>query len=174
VFAASKHDASELIRVVSLALAVQALVAIPAGIGVALVAEDAILALLGPNWSAAVPIAQIIAIASVPLALSHSATYMLTAMGKIKTVCIYSWSKVAFLIATLVVALPSAGPRDVAIAMLATSCFGLIVVQILARLALPGFGGRRLLLEVWRPFLAALAMAAVVTFTTSRLPPALR
>lgn len=86
VFAAAKHDSSELLRVVTLALSVQMLIAVPAGIGIALVAGDAILVMLGRNWLGAVPFVQIIAVASIATALAHSAMYMLIATGRMRAV----------------------------------------------------------------------------------------
>ena len=162
VFAAAKHNPEELLRVVGLALSIQALVAIPAGVGVALVAQDAILVLLGDKWMGAVPFAQIIALASVATALAHSAIYMLSALGQMRTIAIYNWSKVFLLLGLVAVVFPAADARGIALAFLATAFAGLVVIQMLANRAVPGFGGRLLMLGTWRPLLSAGAMAAAV------------
>lgn len=177
VFAAAKHDSVELLRVVRLALSIQALVAIPAGVGVALVAHDAIVLLLGEKWTSAASFTQIIALASIATALAHSAIYMLGAIGQMRLVSAYNWSKVALFLGLVAVAFPRADAQGVALALLATSFGGLVVIQILARKAVPGFGGRELVLGTWRPLASAAAMAAVVLFTARLLHasgPALR
>lgn len=178
VFAEAREDASKLLRVVRLALAVQAIVAIPAGVGVALVARDAIAVLLGAKWSAAAIYTQIIALASIAAALGHSSTYMLTATGHIRGVVLYSWSKVLIFLALVVTVVPSADARGVAMVYLATAYIGLVVLLVLARQVVPQFTWQHLWLETWRPLLATVIMAATVLVcarfmesfgTTSRL-----
>ena len=78
-FAAAKDSPAELLRLVTLAQAIQALLAIPFSIGVVLVAHDAIPLLLGQQWTAAVPIARIVALTGATSALAHSPAWMQTA-----------------------------------------------------------------------------------------------
>ena len=162
VFAIAKHDPAELLRVVSLSLSVQALMAIPAGIGLALVAEDAIPLLLGWNWMSAVPYVQIIALASIATTLSHSGTYMLIALGRMKTVCAIAWARVLLLVALVVLVFPGTGARGVALCVLATAFGGFAALQILSRRALAGFGIREIVRQVWRPMIATTVMAGTV------------
>jgi len=162
VFVAAMRNGEELLRVVRLSLSVQALVAVPAGVGVALVARDAMYVLLGEKWLSAAPFAQIIALASIATALAHSAIYMLAALGRMRLLAAYNWSKVVLLVGLVVVIFPDSGARSVALAYLGTSFGGLVAIQILARRAVPGFGGRVMLLGIWRPLLAAGVMTAAV------------
>jgi O-antigen/teichoic acid export membrane protein len=161
-FAGAKHDTVELLRLATLALSIQALIAIPASVGVALVARDAIPLLLGPKWLMAVPFAQIIALANITVSLGHSAVYMMTALGRIRTLCIYQWSRVMTMVALVVVIFPAADAEGVALARLATGFVGLIVLQSLAGRALPGFVGPTMLRQIWRPLLGSAVMALAV------------
>ena len=92
-FAAARNSPGELLRLVTLAQAVQALLAIPLSLGVVLVADDAIPLLLGQQWTDAVPIAQIVALTGVATALGYSPGYMLTVTGRMHVLCGYTWAK---------------------------------------------------------------------------------
>jgi O-antigen/teichoic acid export membrane protein len=166
VFAAAKHDAVELLRVVRLALSVQALVAIPAGVGVALVARDAIAVLLGEKWLGAIPIAQIIALASIASSLGHSAIYLMSALGRMRTLSVYNWSRVVIFLGLAALVFPGADARGIALSFLGTAFAALVVIQVLVRRLVPGFGGLALLLDTWRPLLSAAIMAAAVIATS--------
>lgn len=162
VFAEARHDPPKMLHVLTLALAVQSLIAMPAGIGLALVADDAIPILLGLNWTSAVPFVQIIGLASIATALSHSGLYMLAALGRMKTVAAIAWARVVMLLLLVVVVFPDAGARGVAWSVLATAYAGLVILHILARHVVAGFGGRDTLRHIWRPLLATGIMAASV------------
>jgi hypothetical protein len=86
-FAAAKNSPGELLRLVTLAQAVQAMLAIPLSLGMVLVADDAIPLLLGQQWTAAVPIAQLVALTGVATALGYSPGYMLTVTGRMHVLC---------------------------------------------------------------------------------------
>lgn len=168
VFAAAKHDPAEMLRLVSISLAVQTLVAMPAGIGLALVANDAIPVLLGPHWAASIPFAKIIALASIATALSHSGFHMLAALGRMKTLAAIMWSKVLLLLLLVVVVFPESGARGVALAVLGSAYGALIALPVLARHAVPGLGLRTMLKQAWRPLLSTAVMCSAV-LATSRI-----
>jgi O-antigen/teichoic acid export membrane protein len=142
---------------------VQALVAIPAGVGVTLVARDAVFVMLGEKWLNAVPFVQIIALASIATALAHSPIYMLMGLGKMRAIAGYNWSKVALILGLTVLAFPSAGPLGIAFAYLAASVGGLVTIQLLARRAVSGFTARGMLACTWRPLVCAALMAIAVS-----------
>lgn len=162
VFSAAKHDASELLRVAGLAQSVQALIAIPASVGVALVANDAIPILLGEKWRVAVPVTQILAFAGVATALGHSGGYLLTALGRMKTLSLIVWGRVVLLLVLLLAVFADAGIEGAATASLLASIAALAMMQSVANRVLPGFGGWAMLRQTWRPLVAASAMAAAV------------
>ncbi len=168
-FAAAKDSPAELLRLVTLAQAIQALLAIPFSIGVVLVAHDAIPLLLGPQWTAAVPIAQIVALTGATSALAHSPSWMLTATGRMRVLCWYSWARTMLLV--LLLALVYRGPdaERIAMAGLVTSVAGLVALQAIAWKALPGFGGTRFWSQTWRPVLSAALMTVVVMQVSAAL-----
>jgi O-antigen/teichoic acid export membrane protein len=161
-FAAAKNSPGELLRLVTLAQAVQALLAIPLSIGVVLVADDAIPLLLGQQWTDAVPIAQIVALTGVASALGYSPGYMLTVTGRMHVLCCYTWAKTLLLVLLILLVFRGADAERIAMAGLVTSVVGLIALQAIAWKALPGFGGMRFWSQTWRPVLSATLMAVVV------------
>lgn len=162
VFSAAKHDRSELLRVVTLAQSVQALVAIPASVGVALVAGDAIPLLLGDQWRPAVPVSQIMALAGVMVSLTHSIGYMLTSLGRVSTLCMFTWCRLLLLALLLQFVFTGTGVERIALAYLVVGGVTFTVLQAIAGRVLPGFGVRAMLLHAWRPLAASAAMAFVV------------
>jgi O-antigen/teichoic acid export membrane protein len=162
-FAAAKNSQGELLRLVTLAQAVQALLAIPLSLGVVLVADDAIPLLLGPQWTSAVPIAQIVALTGVASALGYSPGYMLTVTGRMHVLCGYTWAKTLLLVLLILLVFRSADAERIAMAGLVTSVTGLVALQAIAWKALPGFGGVRFWSQTWRPVVSAALMTLVVS-----------
>ncbi len=161
-FAAAKNSPGELLRLVTLAQAVQAMLAIPLSLGMVLVADDAIPLLLGQQWTAAVPIAQIVALTGVATALGYSPGYMLTVTGRMHVLCCYTWAKTLLLVLLILLVFRGADAERIAMAGLVTSVVGLVALQAIAWKALPGFGGMRFWSQTWRPVLSAALMSAVV------------
>ena len=84
----------------------------------------------------------------------HSAIYLLQALGLMRKLAGYNWAKVAMLVLLTVVIFPSVDARGIALCYLGTAFGGLVVIQYLARQALPTFSSRVFLDEVWRPLVA--------------------
>ena len=173
-FAAARKSPGELLRLVTLAHAVQTLLAIPLSLGVVLVADDAIPLLLGPQWTDAVPIAQIVALTGISSALGYSPAYMLTVTGRMHVLCAYTWAKTLLLVLLIVLVFRGASAEGIAMAGLATSVAGLVVLQAIAWKALPGFGGKRFWSQTWRPVLSAALMCVVVVAVSVALVDAAR
>lgn len=168
-FAAARKSPGELLRLVTLAHSVQALLAIPLSLGVVLVADDAIPLLLGPRWTDAVPIAQIVALTGIASALGYSPAYMLTVTGRIHVLCAYTWAKTLLLVLLILLVFRGAEAEEVAMAGLVSSIAGLVALQAIASKALPGFGGKRFWSQTWRPVLAAALMCAAVIAVSAAL-----
>lgn len=162
VFSSARHEPGKLLQVVMLAQAVQALVAVPASVGVALVAGDAIPLLLGEQWRSAVPVARIIALAGVVLALTHSIGYMFMAMGRIRTLCAFIWARLILLVLLLAWAFPGPDLVEVAIAYLVTALVSFMALQAIAGRVLPGFGVVEMFRHASRPLVSAAVMSLVV------------
>jgi len=162
-FAAAKNSQGELLRLVTLAQAVQALLAIPLSLGVVLIADDAIPLILGQQWTSAVPIAQIVALTGVASALGYSPGYMLTVTGRMHVLCGYTWAKTLLLVLLILLVFRGADAERIAMAGLVTSVIGLVALQAIAWKALPGFGGVRFWSQTWRPLVSAALMTLAVS-----------
>ena len=162
VFARAKGNPNELQRAFCLALGVQALVAVPAGVGLALVADLATALLLGEKWLEAIPFVQTLALTNVFLALTHSSGYLLLALGRVKLQAILSWAQFALLLALLLLVFPGGDAQSIAFVRLGVAA--LIVPLLLAMVlaAVPLVRIRDLIAHTYRPILATAVMGAVL------------
>lgn len=161
-FVKKRDDPNALARTVSLAIGVQGLVAIPACVGLVLVAHDAVFVLLGTKWLQAVPFIQIMACTNLLLALTHSGGYALLAMGKIRMLALIIWLQTALLIFTAFLLVPGSGAMGLAITRLAVvavgsmASIGIVLHQIEALSAAAFFS------PLIRPVLAAVVMTITI------------
>lgn len=138
-----------------------ALFALPAGIGIVVVADLLVPAVLGWKWLAAVPLIQVLAIYGVIQALQTNISYVYLALGKLRQVTMINGLQCALLVALMVPALMRYGVAGAAWAMLGTVILMVPVNQVLIARCLrlgPSSMGARLL----RPLVASLAMGACV------------
>jgi lipopolysaccharide exporter len=138
-----------------------ALFALPAGIGIVLVADLLVPAVLGWKWLAAIPLIQVLAVYGVIQALQTNISYVYLALGRLPLVAAIGALQFLILAALMVPALTRYGVAGAAWAFLGTMLLMIPVNQVLiARcLALGPAGVAACLL---RPAMAALAMAAGV------------
>jgi CelD/BcsL family acetyltransferase involved in cellulose biosynthesis len=148
----------ELRRAFALALGVQTLVALPAGVGLVLVADSAVPLLLGPQWLAAVPVLQVLALVSVTTALTHSSAYLLLALGKVRVQALFVWGHFLLLAALLIAVFPRAGVQEIAEVRLAVATVAMLAFLGLALRAVPGMRARDILGSCWRPVLGTAVM----------------
>ena len=148
----------ELRRAFVLALGVQTLVALPAGVGLVLVADSAVPLLLGPQWLAAIPVLQTLALVSVTTALTHSSTYLLLALGKVRVQALFAWGHFLVLAALLIAVFPRAGMQEIAGIRLAVAAAAMLAFLGLALRAVPDMHARDIVASCWRPAVATGAM----------------
>jgi O-antigen/teichoic acid export membrane protein len=163
-FVQAAHDPAELRRTYCLALGVQAIVALPAGVGLALVAETAVPLLLGAQWQAAIPLVQTLALLNVAIALVHGSGYLLLTLGKVRLLAIFSWLQLGMLASLALLAFPQAGAEGIADIRLAVSIIAMLAFLGMVVRAVPGLGWRHVLANVWRPAFATGGMAAALVF----------
>lgn len=145
-----------------------ALFALPAGVGILVVADLLVPAVLGWQWLAAVPLIQVLAIYGVIQALQTNISYIYLALGKLRLVTVINAVQFVILVALMVPALLHYGVTGAAWAFLGTVLLMIPLNQILIARALslrPTAFGARLV----RPLIAALAMAACVLLLKSQL-----
>src|SRR5690606_21764837 len=103
----------------------QSLIAIPACVGLALVAKDAVPVLLGEKWLLAVPFVQIFAMIHVVRALTTSVHYVLMTLGEVARVAQIVWLKVLVFALIAFVGFPGGGAVELAWSRALTVLFGL-------------------------------------------------
>jgi lipopolysaccharide exporter len=159
---AVKDDPPQLKRVFLLAIAVQALIGVPAGAGLALVAHEAVRALLGERWMAAVPFIQIMGCINIVSALSVSGGYVLLAMGRAKVTALHAWGQVLMFAVLAEALIPTGGAMAIAGLRLAVATAGLLSFIYLIGREQPSWRLLDVLRCVWRPCAAAAVMGLVL------------
>jgi O-antigen/teichoic acid export membrane protein len=162
-FVRASHDPSELRRLFLLAQGVQTLIAVPAAVGLAMVAHDAVPLLLGEKWRFAIPFVQILALASVVQAITTSGGYVLITLGRIRQSATLIWIQVALFATIAWGAIPFGHALQLAEARLAAVVVGLGLAVWFLRDALPNVSLGDIARSTMRPLLAAGTMAVALS-----------
>lgn len=160
--AASQDDRPRLRRIYLSALGIQSSLALPASVGLALVAADMVPVVLGEKWGQVVPIMVALALAYGANSLTSAGNYLLVSLGAFRTQASLQWGMVAVLAALVFVAFPRSGAMEIAWFRVALGGVGVTAVAILVRRNLPGVGFADMLRQTARPVLATATMAAAV------------
>lgn len=168
-FVKVKDNLTELKRVFLLAQSVQALVGIPAGVGLALVAGEAVTLLLGAKWQAAIPLVETLALLGCLTAITSSGFYVLITLGKIKIVALYAWIQVAVFALLAYVLFPEAGADLVARLRLAVAALGLLTFTLFLCKELQGLKASEMFASVVRPAVSVIPMAAAIIVVDQHL-----
>ena len=161
-FVRVKDDLVELKRVFLLSQGIQTLVGLPAGVGLALVANEVVLIMLGAKWRAAVPFVEISALLNVTIAIASSGIYLLLTLGKVRTTVLYSWFQVGLFALSAFVLLPDGGALQIAWLRLAIGLFGFFVYLFLLKYALESLRLVEMGRVIYRPLLAVIVMSGCV------------
>ncbi|MCG5497545.1 lipopolysaccharide biosynthesis protein [Ectothiorhodospira variabilis] len=161
-FVQVKHDLSELKRLFLLAQGVQALIVIPAGVGLALVAEGAVMLLLGEQWGFIVPFVEIIALVTVVTALMSSGVFVCITLGRVALMAFYAWFQVALFALLATVVFTQADAEQIAAIRLLTALLSVGVFAWILTRTLEGLAVLDIIKAVYRPILAALMMSVCV------------
>ena len=168
-FVAAKHDLRELKRLYLLAQGVQCLVGMSAGVGLALVAHETVLLLLGEQWLFVVPIAQVLALASVVEAITTSGAYVCVTLGAIRYGSLVNWSQVAVFVIAALLLLPQGEAMHFAWLRLAVVGAGLFLSIALLMRALHNVRLVEIARTVYRPLAGVCVMALAVIFVGQHL-----
>jgi O-antigen/teichoic acid export membrane protein len=161
-FVDARSDAVNLRRIFLLALGVQALIGLPAAVGITLVAAEAVLAFLGPAWAIAIPFVQVMGLMNALLCLVASAAYVLLALGKARTLSYCAWTQVGIFALLLLLPSDSMGPLWIALLRLAVVFAGFLIYTYVTLREMPDVRLPDLLRCCWRPLAATGAMAIVL------------
>ena len=165
-FVATKHDPARLREAYLVALAVQALLAIPAGVGLACVADRAVMIMLGTQWASAIPFVQTLALVFSLAALSHAAGYLLITIGKIRTLSLFVWVQNIVFLSIAGLMFSSLSAIDIAHLRLGVAAFGLLLFLGVILLEVRELRATDLLRAIWRPATAAGLMALTDTLVS--------
>jgi len=168
-FASVKHDLSALKEKFLLAQGIQTAIAVPAAVGLAVVAGHAVPVLLGEKWESAVPFVQILALANIVQALCASPNYALIVVGAFKATVLFVWTQVLFFAALAVTLFIGSDAVTIASLRLGVAVVALWVLFWLVMRSIPALRVADLLVSTWRPLVSAAAMAAVVLWLSAHI-----
>lgn len=161
-FVAVKEDLLELKRVFILAQGMQTLIGVPAGVGVVMVAHEAVLLILGEKWLSAVPFLQLLGLANVTAAIATSGGYLMVTLGQTRTFALLSWAKAGTFVALVLLTRDTVNAENIAVYRLCAGLFGLVVTLWLVMHMLENLTLRDIVGAVARPLLASAAMAYAI------------
>jgi O-antigen/teichoic acid export membrane protein len=169
-FVRAKNDPDELKRSFLLAQGLQSLIAIPASLGLALVARPMVQVLLGEKWLMVVPFIQILALTNIVQAIATSTSYVLLSIDKNRNATLTTWVQVVLFASVALLVLKQPQALELAWLRLACVVSGLLVALVTLMRTMRNIGMLDMLRNVFRPLLGALAMAFVIHFVEPFAP----
>jgi len=160
-FAALQKDTQRLNRAAEKSIGGVAALAMPASVGLSLVAGDVVPIVFGTQWGPAVPLLEILALAMLIKALIHPVATLLTAIGSMAVTAWGMWVQVAVFFAVWALFFTSQGLRGIAEARLVAAVFYAGTIFWYAH-TLNVFRGRQLVLAFMRPAASTAVMALVL------------
>jgi O-antigen/teichoic acid export membrane protein/glycosyltransferase involved in cell wall biosynthesis len=166
-----QHDPQRLRALYLRTLCWSAIICASASVGVTLVAHDMVGFVLGQKWLIAEPLVGWLALSAGLLGLSSGAYTTFDALGKPHLGARMQWVRLTFLAVAIVpVALVAPFPRYIAeTKMVVTALFMPTLFFAVGREV--GASWRDYLQALWRPFVAAAVMAAVIAPVNHIVPP---
>jgi O-antigen/teichoic acid export membrane protein len=165
-FAKLAGDTEQLKRSYVDGLGILMMLSVPASTGIAVLADPLVRALLGAKWLDAIPLLQILAVNGLIRLSSGNAGSVLLAIGRPKAITALALLNLSMLGPALVIGITLAGLAGAAWALVATASINLVLSYAII--------GRTLHISmvdlakaVWRSWLAAAVMAAVVLWVGS-------
>jgi O-antigen/teichoic acid export membrane protein len=172
VFPAYSHlaaDLSELRNKFLTVFGTIAVLAFPVSIGLACVAAPAVQVLLGPQWTAAIPLLQLFTVCGLASALQSNLILVIVALGKPKVNTLMSGGMLILYLPAVIVASINYGVLGAAWTHLVMSVLVLIPLHIvflrLVELPATAYFG-----SLWRPCVASVVMAAVILALQAEAP----
>jgi lipopolysaccharide exporter len=161
-FVAARESPAQFARAFLLALAVQAMIVIPAGAGLSLLAPEVVYFMLGEKWVSTIPLIRTLALMNIAFALASSSGYLLLAIGRYKENAGIVWMRVLLFGAAILVFLPGDSVQAVAQLRLAVAFASLGVLMALVLHYIRQLRYRDLVAQVWRPIIGTSVMAVVL------------
>lgn len=130
---ASQGDPVQLRRIFLLALGIQTSLALPASIGLALVAGELVSLLLGEKWAQAVPIMEALALAYGLNSLTSAGNHLLLSVGNFRSQALLQWGMATTFAVMLFFVFPLAGAEQIAWLRVTVGFVGVLAVAALVR-----------------------------------------
>lgn len=165
-YAKLAHDPKRLAHAYLNVLSAVAMLVLPAGTGLALVAEPVVLLVLGEKWVAAVEVMRWLALYSMVFTLSSGVQLVLMALGRMKRLVFIVWAQLLLAIPLIVAAAIYGDVVTIAQAQLVVAIL-LLPVPFYAITSLSLIAWSDILKAVWRPALASMFMAVIVSLIDS-------
>ena len=163
VFVEAAENPERLRVAYCMALGTQSLIALPAGVGLCMIATDIVPLLLGDRWSQMIPLIRTLALISVFSALTYSASYLLMTLGKVNLLAFDAWIRLALMAILLLFAFPDAGAQGIAMIRLATTALGFVFFACLVLYYVKSIRLMDFLKNTWRPLLSTGIMACALS-----------
>jgi polysaccharide transporter, PST family len=161
-FVLNKNDRAMLTRMFLLAQSIQTLIAIPASVGLALVAPEVVRLLLGDKWLIAVPFIQVLAVSNVIQSIYTSGGYVMITLDRSRDVAVLAWFQFMLFALIAVVLMPEADALRIASIRVLTVLCGLALAIVLLMRTLKTLTLTDLLRSVYRPLIASVLMTIAV------------
>jgi O-antigen/teichoic acid export membrane protein len=171
-YATLQHEPSLLAKAYLDVLSCMGLVALSTGVGVALVADDLVSTVLGQKWAAGAPLIAWLAVGSGILGVSRSANAVVIATGGGRLFALRSWFFVMLFAPAALIGGLNWGAIGVAVSRtLVTLLFA--PVMFYTAMKVTEITAKDIMGRLWRPVLAASAMAAAVKLSglNAAVPP---
>jgi len=159
---AVREKADELRRGLLLALGVQSIVGMPAGLGLALMADEVVRVMLGEAWLGAVPVLQVMGLIGAVRAIGYSGGYLLLVFGRVKLLSVLAWLQVLAFAVTVSFMLPNIKVVQIAEARLLIGFVAFCFVAWLVTRTVRTIRPVDLVVPLLRPFFGCVSMAVVV------------
>lgn len=166
----ARESLEQLHRIVTLALGVQSILAMPACVGLALVADEAVATLLGSKWNAAAPVLEILALSFCGGVIQHTGSYTMMSLGRIRVVAMLVWMEAAITGALIFSFLGHVDGVLLATIRLATALSTATAYAVLLHLHPVGLPISKIVASLTKPLLSCGVMAVCLIGLTPWFP----
>lgn len=163
-FAVARRTGSPVRQTALRLMALAAMITLPAGMGLSLVAAPLVAVALGGAWGAAVPVLTVLAPAGALTVFGHIAMHLLSAYGKLGRLTALSCAGAVLRLGLLAAFIPAGGAGGAARAIALALALEQAATLVTACRHF-GIGWRDFAAQVWRPALATLGMTVVLVAT---------
>lgn len=140
----------------------------PASIGIALIAPQLILTVLGNEWRDAGNLMRLLALTSFFSSLYSNANYIYTAIGKPKVSFLFGVVKLIFIYVLIYFLAPQKGIEGIGVSLLITSVFMFLLTQLTLKYSI-GLSLKSLALCLMRPAISTFFMFSTISLLQSSM-----